>query len=91
VDPQTTTKCWQHVNLSDWKAGSNRDDVHHEEKHSRVTFEIEPIGKIIRLTVTHDRLEAGSGMRESISKGWPKVLSSMKSFLEVGKPLPKLW
>ncbi len=61
------------------------------EKHSRVTFEIEPVGGVVRLTVTHDRLEPGSEMLESISAGWPKVLSSLKSMLESGQPLPKLW
>ncbi len=67
------------------------DDGTHEEKHSRVTFEIEPLGDVVRLTVTHDRLEPGSDMVEGITEGWPKVLSSLKSLLEVGKPLPKLW
>ena len=66
-------------------------DAAREEKHSRVTFEIEPIGDVVRLTVTHDRLEPGSKMLESIREGWPKVLSSLKSFLETGRPLPKLW
>jgi uncharacterized protein YndB with AHSA1/START domain len=62
-----------------------------EEKHSRVTFEIEPVGDVVRLTVTHDRLEPGAEMHQAIMKGWPKVLSSLKSLLEVGRPLPKLW
>jgi uncharacterized protein YndB with AHSA1/START domain len=66
-------------------------DEAREEKHSRVTFEIEPIGDVVRLTVTHDRLEPGSEMLEGITEGWPKVLSSLKSLLEVGRPLPKLW
>ncbi len=66
-------------------------DEAHEEKHSRVTFEIEPFRGVVRLTVTHDRLEAGSEMLEGITEGWPMVLSSLKSFLEVGQPLPKLW
>ncbi len=66
-------------------------DAGHQEKHSRVTFEIEPIGDVVRLTVTHDRLEPGSEMLEGITKGWPKVLSSLKSLLEMGRPLPKLW
>jgi uncharacterized protein YndB with AHSA1/START domain len=66
-------------------------DAASEEKHSRVTFEIEPIGDLVRLTVTHDRLEPGSEMLQSIMKGWPKVLSSLKSLLVVGRPLPKLW
>ena len=61
------------------------------EKHSRVTFEIEPIGDVVRLTVTHDRLEPGSEMLRGITDGWPKVLSSLKSLLETGRPLPTLW
>lgn len=66
-------------------------DEAHEEKHSRVTFEIEPVGDVVRLTVTHDRLDSGSEMLERISKGWPKVLSSLKSLMETGRPLPELW
>ncbi|MCM2536002.1 SRPBCC family protein [Neobacillus pocheonensis] len=66
-------------------------DADHEEKHTRVTFEIDPISDVVRLTVTHDRLKAGSEMLRDISDGWPKVLSSLKSLLEVGKPLPRLW
>lgn len=66
-------------------------DEAREEKHSKVTLELEPIGDMVRLAVTHDRLEPGSEMLKRISIGWPKVLSSLKSLLEVGKPLPKLW
>jgi uncharacterized protein YndB with AHSA1/START domain len=66
-------------------------DAAQEEKHSRVTFEIEPIGDVVRLTVTHDHFEPGSEMLQAIMKGWPKVLSSLKSLLELGRPLPKLW
>ncbi len=66
-------------------------DEAHEEKHSRVTFEIEPIGDVVRLTVTHDHLEPGSEMLRGITEGWPKVVSSLKSLMEVGRPLPQLW
>ncbi len=66
-------------------------DEAHEKKHSRVTFEIEPVRDVVRLTVTHDDLEPGSEMLEGITKGWPKVLSSLKSLLETGRALPKLW
>lgn len=67
-------------------------DEARKEAHSRVTFEIEPIGgDVARLTLTHDRLERGSTMLEGITDGWPKVLSSLKTLLEVGRPLPKLW
>ncbi len=66
-------------------------DEAREQKHTRVTFEIEPVGDVVRLTVTHDRLEAGSEMLRRITAGWPKVLSSLKSLMEAGRPLPKLW
>jgi uncharacterized protein YndB with AHSA1/START domain len=57
-------------------------------KYSRVTFEIEPAYGSVQLTVTHENLEAGSKMLAGISKGWPIVLSSLKSILETGEPLP---
>ncbi len=66
-------------------------DEAHEERHTRVAFEIEPFGDVVRLTVTHDRLEPDSEMLRGITMGWPKVLSSLKSLLEVGQQLPKLW
>jgi uncharacterized protein YndB with AHSA1/START domain len=52
---------------------------------SRVTFTIEEYDNMVRLTVTHDEPEAGSGMANGISKGWPIVLSSLKSLLETGR------
>ena len=63
--------------------------------YSRVAFDIAPYEDMVRLTVTHDELEAGSGMANGIRKGWPIVLSSLKSFLETGSgidqsPKPKV-
>jgi uncharacterized protein YndB with AHSA1/START domain len=66
-------------------------DEGQEEKHTRVTFDLEPVGTVVRLTVTHDQLEAGSDMLKGITQGWPKVLSSLKSLMESGRALPKLW
>ncbi|PWK68229.1 SRPBCC family protein [Aminobacter sp. AP02] len=57
------------------------------DSYSRVTFDVEEYDDMVRLTVTHDELEAGSGMAKGISKGWPIVLSSLKSFLETGRPI----
>ena len=57
------------------------------DKHSRVTFALEPIDDMTRLTVTHDELAADSEMLHKISEGWPRVLSSLKSLLETGRPL----
>jgi uncharacterized protein YndB with AHSA1/START domain len=58
------------------------------ERTSRVTFDLEPRGKVIKLTVTHDNLdEAGKTLRD-ISGGWPMVIASLKSLLETGHGLP---
>ena len=54
---------------------------------SRVTFEIESTDDMVRLTVVHDDFKAGSTMIGNVSRGWPCVLSSMKSYLETGKGL----
>jgi uncharacterized protein YndB with AHSA1/START domain len=58
------------------------------ERTSRVTFDLEPRGKVIKLTVTHDDLDEGGKTLRDISGGWPMVMASLKSFLETGKPLP---
>lgn len=64
------------------------EDAGDRTKHTRVTFEIEPVERIgVRLTVIHDELQDGSEMHRSISEGWPRVLSSLKTFLETGRPL----
>ena len=57
---------------------------------SRVTFEIEALEDMVCLTVTHDRFKAGSGMARKVDSGWPRVLSSLKTFLETGKGL-NIW
>lgn len=62
-------------------------DFADSSKHSRVAFDLEPYDNMVRLTVTHDELLEGSDMLRGISKGWPVVLSSLKSLLETGKPL----
>jgi len=64
-----------------WASPNNLAD------ESRVTFEIEALEDVARLVVTHSGLTAESAMEKGITKGWPMVLSSMKSFLETGKSL----
>lgn len=54
------------------------------DSYSCVTFDVAAYEGMVRLTVTHDELEAGSGMAKGIQQGWPIVLSSLKSLLETG-------
>jgi uncharacterized protein YndB with AHSA1/START domain/DNA-binding transcriptional ArsR family regulator len=57
------------------------------EPRSRVTFEIEPAGDAVKLTVVHDGFEPGSKVAESVSGGWPIVIARLKTMLETGDPL----
>jgi uncharacterized protein YndB with AHSA1/START domain/DNA-binding transcriptional ArsR family regulator len=63
-------------------------DAGEESRRSRVTFDIEPAGEVVRLTLTHEDLppEQATGA----AGGWAKVLSSLKTLLETGRPLPAL-
>ena len=64
-----------------WAGASQADNP---DSYSRVTFEVEPHENGVRLTVSHDELELGSSMAAGVTKGWPWVLSSLKSYLETG-------
>src|SRR5215475_14298877 len=68
---------------------------HHDglekEGPSRVTFELEAYRDQVKLTVTHDEFPAGSEVFGHISRGWPHVLSSLKSFLESGHGMMAPW
>ncbi|MFC3182412.1 SRPBCC family protein [Cypionkella sinensis] len=64
-----------------WAGASQADNP---DSYSRVTFEVEPHENGVRLTVSHDELEVGSTMAAGVTKGWPWVLSSLKSYLETG-------
>ncbi|MFN3295491.1 SRPBCC family protein [Caldimonas sp.] len=65
-----------------WANASQADDP---DAYSRVTFDIAPYQDMVKLTVSHDDLQAGSGMARGIQQGWPIVLSSLKSLLETGE------
>lgn len=57
------------------------------ERRSKVSFEIEPLGRMVRLTVVHDGFDPGSTVLEMVSEGWPELLSNLKTLLETGDTL----
>jgi uncharacterized protein YndB with AHSA1/START domain/DNA-binding transcriptional ArsR family regulator len=59
-----------------------------KERRSKVTFDIEPVGQMVKLTVVHDDFDPGSTVLESVSEGWPSLLSNLKTLLETGETLP---
>jgi uncharacterized protein YndB with AHSA1/START domain len=58
-----------------------------KERPSRVTFVLEQYGKLVKLTLTHEDFAANSVVIDGISKGWPAIMSSLKSLLESGSAL----
>ncbi|GAA0555690.1 metalloregulator ArsR/SmtB family transcription factor [Actinomadura livida] len=56
------------------------------EPRSKVTFEIEPVGETVKLTVVH---EAGDVLLGMSREGWPAIVSGLKTLLETGEPLPE--
>jgi uncharacterized protein YndB with AHSA1/START domain len=55
--------------------------------YSRVTYELEPAGDSVKLTVIQEIDKPDSKLIAGTSNGWPKILSSLKSLLETGEPL----
>lgn len=63
------------------------DEELRKEPTSKVIFTIEPFGMLVKLTVRHEGFIEGSRFLGAISKGWPAILSGLKSLLETGKVL----
>lgn len=55
-----------------------------EGKVTRVMYEIEPMGEMCKLTLTHfDAAASQAGVEE----GWPLILAGLKTLLETGQPM----
>jgi uncharacterized protein YndB with AHSA1/START domain len=72
--PRRLVVRWQHQNRPELKA----------EGDSRCTIELEPIGKAVKLSITHTIEREPSKLIEAVSGGWPKIISNLKSLLETG-------
>jgi uncharacterized protein YndB with AHSA1/START domain len=58
-----------------------------DESPTRLTYELEPQGESVKLTVIHESDVPGSKLIEAVSHGWPHILASLKSLLETGESL----
>jgi uncharacterized protein YndB with AHSA1/START domain len=65
----------------------NLSDEYKDELPALATFVIEPHGKLVKLTLKHEGFAEDSKFFLGISRGWPAILSGLKSLLETGKPL----
>lgn len=61
-----------------------------EEGYSRLTYELEQQGDMVKLMLTHEMLQLPSGPSkfiDAVSNGWPAILASLKSLVETGESL----
>jgi uncharacterized protein YndB with AHSA1/START domain len=63
------------------------DPASAKDRPSRVTWEIQPLGEVCKLTLTHDDFDGITKTYESTGPGWNPVLSGLKTLLETGQPL----
>ena len=56
--------------------------------YTRCTFVIEQDGELMKLAVTHEA-DGPHKLLENVARGWPLILSSLKSLLETGKGLSR--
>jgi uncharacterized protein YndB with AHSA1/START domain len=54
---------------------------------SRVTWLLEKQGRLVKLTLIHDRFRGKTGTYRDISGGWIPILSGLKTLLETGRSL----
>jgi uncharacterized protein YndB with AHSA1/START domain/DNA-binding transcriptional ArsR family regulator len=87
-DPYRRLSYTWHTFTPEWAAYYSVSDEHRAriaaEPRSKVTFDLEPAGDTVKLTVVHDGFEPGTGVIEGISQGWPRILSDLKTLLETG-------
>ena len=63
------------------------DEELKQEPASKVVFALEPHGKVVKLTLTHEGFVEGGKFLAGISRGWPAVLAGLKSLMETGERL----
>lgn len=72
--PRRLVLRWRNESMPDIKA----------EGVSLCTFELEPAGAAVKLSITHTMERDASKFIAAVSGGWPKVVSNLKSLLETG-------
>src|SRR5207249_3139589 len=86
ADPPRRLSYTWHTFTPEWAAAVGVDEVLRAkiaaERRSRVSFELEPDGPLVKLTVLHDGFEEGSTVAQMVSGGWPRVVGEIKTLLE---------
>jgi uncharacterized protein YndB with AHSA1/START domain len=66
------------------------DEEVSQDAPSRLTWELQEINGMTRLTVVHDDFDGETATYRQVTGGWMWVLSNLKTLLETGETLPAL-
>jgi uncharacterized protein YndB with AHSA1/START domain len=73
--------------------GSGLDPLASQRKApTQVTYEITPVGSMVKFTLTHENLLAqdvdkSPNTLRGVNNGWPAIVSNLKSLLETGQTM----
>ena len=90
ADPPRRLSYTWHAITPEWTTSLDEGSLRRAaaEPLSHVTFELEPQGEMVKLTVLHNNFEPDSVVAEMVTKGWPLVISALKTLLETGEAEP---
>jgi uncharacterized protein YndB with AHSA1/START domain len=88
ADPPRRLSFTWHTFSPEWAAEIGFDETRRElldaEPRTTATFDLEPDGDVVKLTVTHGNLLPDGEIIQLITNGWPRVLADLKTLLETG-------
>lgn len=62
-----------------------------KDRPSRVTYELEKVGRSTKLTLVHDRFGGVTRTYRTIKEGWLPILCGLKTLIETGRMLFPEW
>jgi len=57
-----------------------------EDGETLCTITLEPADSAVKLQIVHEAERENSGLIQAVARGWPRILSNLKSLLETGDP-----
>jgi uncharacterized protein YndB with AHSA1/START domain len=57
------------------------------DEPTRVTYELETLGRLVKLTLTHEGFDGETETYKAVREGWTPILDGLKTLLETGTPL----
>jgi uncharacterized protein YndB with AHSA1/START domain len=57
------------------------------DEPTRVTYQLEPLGEMVKLTLTHGGFDGETETYKAVRGGRTPIIDGLKTYLETGRPL----